>query len=151
MEKTFSNSWKASKSPRKQRKYRFNAPDHIQGKFMRSILSKDLRVKHNKRSIRVKKDDKVKIMRGKFKGQEGKIERVNVTNNKVFIEKIEIYKKDGSKTSYPIAPSNVMIVELNDDDKKRMIKLQAVKKTENKDDTKQKIVESPQKLEGENK
>jgi len=123
MDKTFSNSWKASKLPRKQRKYKFNAPDHIQAKFMRAPLSKDLRKKYEKRSIRIRKEDKVKILRGKFKGKEGKIESVNMTDQKITVEKIENYKKEGSKTSVPIHPSNIIIIELNDDDKKRMKKI----------------------------
>lgn len=120
MNKTFSNSWKGSKLPRKQRKYKYNAPDHIQAKFMRAPLSKDLRKKYEKKSIRIRIKDKVKILRGKFKGKEGKIENVNITKQKITIEKIENYKKDGSKTPVPIHPSNIVIIELNDDDKKRM-------------------------------
>ena len=127
MDKTFSNSWKASKLPRKQRKYKFNAPDHIQAKFMRAPLSKDLRKKYEKKSIRIRKEDKVKILRGKFKGKEGKIENVSITDQKVTIEKIENYKKDGSKTPVPIHPSNIIIIELNDEDKRRMKNI--VKKT----------------------
>ena len=33
MKSIFSKSWVSSKQPRKQRKYRYNAPDHIKKKF----------------------------------------------------------------------------------------------------------------------
>ena len=48
MKKTFSQSWKASKKPRKQRKYTIKAPLHIKGKFLHANLSKDLRKKYEK-------------------------------------------------------------------------------------------------------
>jgi large subunit ribosomal protein L24 len=119
MEKKFSASWNASKQPRKQRKFRFNAPLHIRGRMIISPLSKDLRKKYGMRSLRVKKGDKVKIMRGQFKGKEGKVDRVDLKKYKIIIDKAEVVKKDGSKTFYPIDPSNVMIVDANSDDKLR--------------------------------
>ena len=124
MKKRFSNSWKSSKKPRKQRKYRANAPLHIRGRFLNVNLSKDLRKKYGKRSIRVRKGDKVRIMRGSFKKKEGGIERVDTKKSRVYISKIESEKKEGSKALIPIQPSNLMILELNLDDKKRKEKLE---------------------------
>ena len=118
----FSKVWKASKSARKQRNYRENAPIHIKGKFLSSHLNAELRKKHNMRNIRAREGDKVKILRGQFKGKEGKIEKVDLKNTKLFITGIESVKKDGSKTKYPINPSNLMIIELNLSDKKRLKK-----------------------------
>jgi len=115
MYKAFSNSWKSSTQPRKQRKYRYNAPAHIRGKFLISTLSKPLREKHKMRSLRVRKGDKVKILRGQYRGKEGKVDRVSVKDTKVYIENIDVQKKDGSKAFVPIDPSNVMITELTDD------------------------------------
>jgi large subunit ribosomal protein L24 len=129
--KHFSNAWISSTKPAKQRKYRFNAPLHIKGEFLNAHLSKDLRVKYGRRSLRVRTGDKVRIMRGQFRRQEGKVEEVDVIKSRLFISKIEHTKRDGTKARYPIQPSNVMIVELNTDDKKRMAKLKsAVKNTE---------------------
>jgi len=124
MKKKFSVSWKSSKKTRKQRKYRSSAPLHLKGKFLNATLSKDLRKKYGKRSIRVRKGDKVKIMRGQFKKKEGIVERVDTKKEKVYITKMEIEKKDGSKVLKPIVPSNLMILELNLDDKKRRAKLE---------------------------
>ena len=120
MKTKFSRTWKRSKQPRKQRKYRYNAPLHIRSKFMSAHLSKELRQKHNKRSLIVRKGDKVKVMRGQFKKKIGKIERADIKKSKVYITGIELVKKDGTKTLYPINPSNLMIIELNLEDKKRI-------------------------------
>ncbi len=122
--KTFSKSWISSKKPNKQRKYRFNAPLHIRGSFLNVHLSKELKLKYNTRALRVRVGDKVRIMRGQFKNLEGKIEEVNLKNLKVYITKAEHVKKDGSKSRYPIQPSNLLLVELNTDDKERMSGLQ---------------------------
>ena len=120
MRSVFSTLWKRSTQPRKQRKYRANAPEHIRGRFMNAHLSKELMKKYGKRSVRIRTGDKVKVMRGGFKGHEGKVERVNITEEKVYVSKIEVNKRDGSKAHPPVRPSNLMIVELNTDDKKRM-------------------------------
>jgi large subunit ribosomal protein L24 len=122
--KKFSLSWKSSKQPRKQRKYRYNAPLHIKSKFLSAHLSKQLREKYKKRAIRIRTGDKVKIARGQFKKKEGKVDRVLLKQSKVIIQGIEITKKDGTKTTYPIHPSNLLILELNLEDKKRIKALQ---------------------------
>ncbi|MEM4259678.1 MAG: 50S ribosomal protein L24 [Candidatus Woesearchaeota archaeon] len=129
MKKEFSKHWKSSIQPRKQRKYRYNAPIHIKGKFMNSHLSRELRKKYNRRSIRVVNGDKVKILRGQFKGIEGKVERVDTKHTKIYIGKAELSKKDGSKAFYPIDPSNVIITELNLNDKKRINRIQLKQKS----------------------
>lgn len=122
--KEWSRDWNSSKKPGKQRKYRYNAPLHIKRKFMAAHLSKELRNKYHRRSIKLVKGDKVKVMRGQFKGHVGKVEKVDVKKSKIIISGIEIQKKDGSKTIYQINPSNAMIQELNLDSKKRMKKLE---------------------------
>jgi len=117
-----STSWKASTQPRKQRKYRRNAPLHIKGAFMHSRLAKDLQTKYKTRSLRVRKGDTVKIMRGDFKKKSGKIERLNVKREKVYITGIEVMKKDGSKALRPIKPSHLLIQELDTTDRRRFKK-----------------------------
>lgn len=119
MKTKFSSSWVKSKQPRKQRKYRYNAPLHIKQKFVSTHLSKDLRKKHHKRSINLRKGDSVKIMRGQFKTKTGKIEEISVKKTLVYVSGIDITKRDGTKARYPINPSNLMITEINMDDKRR--------------------------------
>ena len=131
-----STHWKGSVSARKQRNYVAYAPDHIKGTFLGAHLSKELRKKYGKRSLRVREGDQVKVTRGQFKGKEGKIEQVNTSKARVLITGIEIIKKDGSKTRYPITTSNLMITELNLADKRRL-KTKEVKKP-SKEPTKEK-------------
>lgn len=128
MKKAFSKSWKGSKQPRKQRKYRYNAPLHIKQKFMRSHISKELRKKYGKRNIGLRKGDKVAILRGEYKKKEGRIERIELKKSKAYITGIERIKKDGTKALLPIDPSNLMITELSLDDKARQKVLERGKK-----------------------
>ncbi len=128
MKSKFSKSWKSSKQPRKQRKYVYNAPLHIKGRFLNTHLSPELRKKYSKRAIRIRTGDKVKVLRGSHKGEEQKVERVDVKKGKVYLEKIELSKKEGSKAKIAFFPSNLMLMVLNLDDKKRVQKL-AIDKT----------------------
>ena len=121
MKKRFSKSWKASKKPRKQRKYRANAPLSIKRKFLSAHLSKELIKKYSTRNVPLRKEDKVKIVRGQFRKKTGKVVKVLVKKSKVYIENIQNMKNDGTKTYYPIDPSNLIILELNLMDKKRKI------------------------------
>ncbi|MBU2052789.1 MAG: 50S ribosomal protein L24 [Nanoarchaeota archaeon] len=123
MKQKFSTSWKSSKQPRKQRKYLANAPLHLKRKMLSVNLSKELRKKHGKRNIPVVKGDKVKVMRGKFKKKQGKVTEVKTKMMKIYIEGIQVKKQEGSKVNVPLRASNLQIVELNLNDKKRMTKL----------------------------
>ena len=122
--KKFSIEWKSSKKVSKQRKYRSNAPLHIKQKFTSAHLSKDLRQKHKKRNADVRKGDKVKVMRGQFRKHEGKVDRVDLKKSLVFVTGVESSKKDGTKRMIGINPSNLMITELNMDDKLRQKSLE---------------------------
>lgn len=119
MKQKFSNKWVASKQPRKQRKYRANAPTHIRHNLMSSNLSKDLRKKYGKRSFPIRKEDSVKIMRGEFKGKTGKIDSVDLKKLRIMIAGIFRSKKDGIKVGVYFNPSNLQIQELNLEDVKR--------------------------------
>lgn len=130
MNSDFSKSWNRSIQPRKQRKYIYNAPLNVKTKLLSTNLSKELRKKYNTRNITVRKGDKVKVLRGSFKGKEGTVEEVDRQNTKLYITKVETTKKDGSKVKVPVNPSNVQITELNLDDKMRKAKLEGKKKQE---------------------
>jgi large subunit ribosomal protein L24 len=140
---SFSTSWNRSTQVRKQRKYRVNAPLHIKQKFVGAHLAPALRTKYGKRSIQVRKGDRVKILRGSFKKKEGKVERVDIKRQRVFITGIEIIKKEGAKVMQGIAPSNLLLLELELGDKKRKQKLEKNSKKETKIEKKEekKIVE----------
>jgi len=88
--------------------------------MLSSNLSKELRKKYGTRSMELRKDDKIKIMRGEFRGKDGKIIEVDMKKLKVYIEGIQRTKKDGSKVNVPLDPSNLQITEIIED--KRRIK-----------------------------
>ena len=120
MKKEFSKSWKSSKQPRKQRKYLAKAPLHIKRKLLNANLSKELRKKYKIRSFIIRKGDIVKIKRGKLKNKEGKVLEVDSKKSRIIIEKMQIKKQDGSKANIKFHASNLQIIELNLEDKKRL-------------------------------
>ena len=128
VKKLFSKDWVNSTQTRKQRKYRYNAPLHIKHKFLSANLSKALQKDHNQRNITLRKGDEVKVMTGQFKGKVAKITRVSISRTKIYLEGVGINKADGSLALYPINPSNLQVVSLNLDDKKRLEKINKVKK-----------------------
>ena len=131
MKKKYSNSWKGSKQPRKQRKYRANAPLHTRHKMASANLSKELRKKYSKRNFPIRKGDSVRIMRGEFRGKTGKVAEVNMKKLKILVEGINRTKKDGVKVGVLFDISNLQIKELNLADKKRKMALE--RKNEKKD------------------
>ena len=151
MKKQFSKHWKASKQPRKQRKYRAKAPLHIKRKFLSANLSKELKKKYQRKSFSVRKGDTVKILRGNFKKKTGKINNVNLKRTRVSIEGIQRAKKDGTKVEVFFHPSNLQIRELNLDDKERLksverkIKKELTEKTEEKKTKAESVEKKPEK------
>jgi large subunit ribosomal protein L24 len=119
MKKAFSPKWVSSKNPKKQRKYRYNAPLHLNRKMLSVRLSKDLKTKFGKRNIPVRTGDKIKIMAGQFKGKVTKVNKVSLVNKKVYLDDVFAVKKDGTKLPLAIHASNLMILDLNLEDKSR--------------------------------
>ena len=73
------------------------------------------------RRIRIKKDDKVKVLVGKDKGKIGKVLKIDKKNNRAVVENINVAKKHQKPNqkapqggivdkSMPIAVSNLMIM-----------------------------------------
>jgi large subunit ribosomal protein L24 len=130
MKQKFSKAWKESKQPRKQRKFLANAPIHIKRKTLGVHLSKELRKKYSRRNIVVRKGDTVLIMRGKFKGKRGKVIKIKIKKPLVNVEGIQVKKRDGSKVNVKLQPSNLQIIELNLEDKKRLGQKEEITKKE---------------------
>lgn len=128
MKSKFSASWSSSTQPRKQRKYRLNAPDNVRRIMMSASLDKPLKEKYGRRNFPLKVGDAVKVMRGNFKGKEGKIEVVDLKKLKVAISGCEVVKVNGQKSKVFVDPSNVMIKTLNLDDKLRVKALERASK-----------------------
>lgn len=117
--KTFATNWKSSADPGKQRKYRAKAPIHLKRKLVSVHFSAELRKKHGKRNLPVRVGDKVRIIKGDHKKHEGKVERVDLGKERIYIAGLERNKKDGTKVQLGVRPSNLVITELSLDDKER--------------------------------
>merc|ERR1712234_65757 len=115
-------------SRRKNRKAYFNAPSHIRRVFMSAPLSKELKAKYNVRSMPIRKDDEVQIVRGHFKGQQvGKVVQVYRKKFVVHIERIQREKANGATVYVGIHPSKTLIVKLKmDKDRKRILENKAL-------------------------
>mmetsp|Transcript_55964 Transcript_55964/g.77141 ORF Transcript_55964/g.77141 Transcript_55964/m.77141 type:complete len:137 (-) Transcript_55964:175-585(-) len=111
-----------SSQRRKSRKAYFTAPSSIRRKLMSCHLSADLNKKYNTNAIPVRKGDQVKIMRGTYKGREGKVQTVYRRRWCIHIEKIVREKGNGQQHQIPIHPSNCMITTLKlDKDRKALL------------------------------
>ena len=109
-----------SKQPRKQRKALYNAPAHTRGKHLSATLSKDLRADLGKRSLPLRTGDKVRVLRGDFKGHEGEVLDVDYGSYKVTIEEVTLSKPDGTAVFLPVDPSNLMIIDADTKDDRRI-------------------------------
>ncbi len=100
---------------------------------MSASLSKDLRSKHNVmhlflknwllffepvfflgqvRSLPVRKDDEVMIVRGKYKGRDGKVTQVYRKKWVIHVDRVHRDKTNGATAPVGIHPSNVVITTL---------------------------------------
>jgi large subunit ribosomal protein L24 len=91
---------------------------------MGSALSKDLHKKYGKRSVRVIEGDHVTILRGEFKGVDGKITQISTEKLSVAIDGVKKEKTKGDKFDVYIHTSNLVVTSLNSSDKWRIAKLE---------------------------
>ncbi|PLW18342.1 hypothetical protein PCANC_07510 [Puccinia coronata f. sp. avenae] len=111
-----------SSSRRKSRKAHFQAPSHVRRIIMSSGLSKDLRAKYNVRSMPIRKDDEVVVVRGAFKGREGKVLSVYRKKYVIHVDKVTRDKASGQTVQVGIHPSKVVISKLYlDKDRKAIL------------------------------
>lgn len=108
-----------SSKPSKQRKALFNAPLHKLRKLFNAPLSKELQEKYGVKRLPVRAGDVVRIMRGDWKGHEGKVVRVDTKKVRIYVEGVQNKKADGTPVYYPIHPSKVMIIKLDLSDRWR--------------------------------
>lgn len=132
MKKKFSKKWVRSKQPRKQRKYRLNAPLHKRQKMVGTHLDRILRRQYGKRSMPVRSGDEVVILRGKFRKTRGTVSKVDLSKLKIYVDKVKVKKTSGQEVETPTDPSNVKITKLNPDDKERIKILNRSKKAKEK-------------------
>ncbi|KAF2552577.1 hypothetical protein Bca4012_014578 [Brassica carinata] len=93
---------------------------------MSSPLSTDLRAKYNVRSMPIRKDDEVQIVRGTYKGREGKVVQVYRRKWVIHIERITREKVNGTTVNVGVQPSKVVITKLRlDKDRKSLLERKA--------------------------
>ncbi|KAA6406719.1 MAG: 60S ribosomal L26 [Lasallia pustulata] len=125
-------------SRRKSRKAHFSAPSSVRRTIMSAPLSKELREKHGVRSIPIRKDDVVRIVRGSNKNSEGKITSVYRLKYVVHIERVSREKSNGQAVPIGIHPSKVVITNLKLDKDRENILERRAKGREEKAKRKQK-------------
>ncbi|CBK25269.2 uncharacterized protein [Blastocystis hominis] len=79
---------------------------------MSSPLSEALKNKYNVNAMPIVKGDKVKILRGSYKGKEGKVTEVYRKKWVIHVEGINRDKVNGSSAKVGIDASKVEIIEL---------------------------------------
>lgn len=111
-----------SSKPRKQRKRQIEAPLHQRKKMLRGHLAPKYLEAGKKRSLTIRKGDQVRIMRGEHRGEEGKVENVNLKNLTITIEGVTQAKADESRSARMIHASNIMIIRPDMSDRRRLMK-----------------------------
>ena len=135
----------------------YQATLQTRSKQLGSALSKDLQKKYGKKSARAIEGDSITILRGEFKGVDGKISKISTQKTSVAIDGVKKEKTKGDKFDVYIHTSNLVITSLNTSDKWRMAKLEGKdprkqpKETPVKEDSKEtKVVKEVEKKEDEN-
>merc|ERR1712137_565589 len=89
--------------------------------IMSSALSADLRKKYHVRSMPVRKDDEVSVVRGTYKGREGKVIQCYRKKWVIHIDRITREKQSGATVQVGIHPSKCVITKLKLDKDRRAI------------------------------
>lgn len=90
-----------------------------------SQLSKDMREKYKRRAVRPRVGDSVRIVRGEFKGIEGKVTKVVTAEGALNVEGVTREKLKGGTSPVPIRASNVVVTGFSLTDKRRRQNLEA--------------------------
>lgn len=85
-------------------------------------LSKDLRLKYKVRNLPIRKNDEVKILKGKARNKTGKITCCYRKRWCVYVDKVTRDKQNGQPVNIPIKPSYCVIEKLHlDKDRKDLL------------------------------
>ena len=113
-----------SSSRRTTRKAHFTAPSDKRRRLLSASLSKDLRSKYGVRSLPIRKDDEVQVVRGKYvKEPTAKVTSVYRRRMCVYLDRITKDRADGRQVHVPMHPSNLVITKLKlDKDRNAILK-----------------------------
>jgi large subunit ribosomal protein L24 len=87
-----------------------------QQRLLQARLADDLRSKYGRRTLRVRKGDTVKVLRGEYSGVEAKVTAVDSHTGRLSIEGVTREKIAGGTVPVRIHISKVMVTTLNLDD-----------------------------------
>jgi len=139
-------------NPRKMRNQQiYYASMKTASKQLSGSLSKDLRKKYGKRSVRMVEGDSAKIVRGEFAGVDGKIIKISIADRGVNIEGVKKEKLKGEKFDVYVHTTNIIITGLDTGDKWRINKLEGKKATAPRAEDKPKTEIKEQKVKQETK
>ncbi|KAI5959559.1 RPL26A [Candida pseudojiufengensis] len=111
-----------SSSRSKSRKAHFSSSSVERRAIMSAPLSKDLKTKYNIKSLPIRQNDEVLIVRGSKKGSEGKVNSVYRLKFSIQLDKLQKEKSNGASVPININPSKVVITKLHlDKDRKALI------------------------------
>ena len=91
----------------------------VKRKSLSATLSKDLKEKHTFDHVTLRKGDTVKIVRGDFRGIEGKVSKTYSKSGQINVEGVTREKLKGGTVQVKINASKVTVTSLNLDDKLR--------------------------------
>ena len=114
----------SSKSVKVRKKLFLNPVREKSLNLIRAALSKDLKSKYGRNSIRIRIGDSVKLIRGEYSGVEGKVQKVFPKDGRLTLEGVTREKIAGGTTAIRIHASNVVVTGLNLEDKFRRSKLE---------------------------
>ena len=117
-------------NPRKMRNHQiYYATMKTASKQLSCSLSKELRKKYGKRSVRITEGDTAKIVRGEFAGVDGKVTKISIPDRGVNIEGVKKEKLKGDKFDVYVHTTNIILTALDTGDKWRINKLEGKKAT----------------------
>jgi large subunit ribosomal protein L24 len=98
-------------------------PLHLKHKLVTVQLSKELREKFGIRNMPLRVGDKVKVVKGSYKGKSGKVSEVDLKRLFVKIEGITRKKADGTEIPVKFRPWNLVITDLDlkDEERKKIV------------------------------
>jgi len=109
-------------SRRKSRKAHFTADSESRRKIMSASLSKELQKKYNVRSLPIRKDDEVQVVRGTYKNRDGKVTQVYRKKYVIHVERIQKEKSNGSTVMLGVHPSKCSSTKLHlDPDRTKLL------------------------------
>jgi len=103
----------------------YRASQTLRSKQVSANLSKGLRSKYDRRSIRVVEGDTVMIKRGEYADVPGKVEKIDIASGRISVAGVKKEKAKGDKFDVMIHASNVLVTGLNLSDHRRRDKIGA--------------------------